>query len=193
MKTRIIQCAVVIYALSFSYAGPPVADSGKLKATIQRDSPNSRDLKITILRYSPDRRAIVVRFENLTHGPLRLLRPLDGSEWGWHMPFYEVSMTDSAGKSVPLGVRCKLSGLYSNIKWPDDYRFQVLPGDAYEMHVDIAREDGVSGKFSVRFRYTYAPAVVTASQRSGIQYPEDLWAGSAASEPVDIVIPEAPR
>lgn len=191
--TRIIHSAVAVFALSFAFGGAPAPNSGKLTAIVHQDSPNSHELKVTVLRYSPDHRAIVVRFENLAQIPLKLLRPLDGSEWGWHMPIYEVSMTDSAGKSVPLGSRCGVSGLYSNIKWPDDYRFQILPGDAYETHVYTAREDGISGKFSVRFRYTYDPAVVAAKQGSGIQYPADLWAGSVASASADIVIPEAPR
>ena len=165
----------------------------RLQAVVREDSPNARELKLTVLRYSPDQRAIVVRFENMSHSLLKLLRPLDGSEWGWHLPFYDVSLTDSAGKAVPLAGRCGVSGLYSNIKWPDDYRFQILPGDAYETHVDIAREYGIAGKFTVRLRYTYDGAVAAANKGSGVPYPEDLWSGSTASEPVQIVIPEPKR
>lgn len=106
------------------------------------------------------------------------------------MPFYDVSLTDSAGKAVPLAGRCGVSGLYSGPKWPDDYRIQILPGDAYETHVDIARDEGISGKFTVRLRYTYDGAVAAANKGSGVPYPEDLWSGSTASEPVEIVIPE---
>ena len=193
MKISIIHTALAIFAASALFGGAPTPYTVRLQTVVREDSPNARELKLTVLRYSPDRRAIVVRFENMSRSPLKLLRPLDGSEWGWHLPFYDVSLTDSAGKAVPLGSRCGVSGLYSNIKWHDDYRFQILPGDAYETHVDIARDEGTSGKFTVRFRYTYDGAVAAANKGSGIPYPEDLWSGSTASEPVEIIIPEPKR
>jgi hypothetical protein len=190
MKIRIIHTALVIFAASALFGGAPTPNTMRLQAVVREDSPNARELKLTVLRYSPDQRSIVVRFENKSHRPLKLLRPLDGSEWGWHLPFYDVSLTDSAGKTVPLTARCGVSGLYSDIKWPDDYRIQILPGDAYETHVHTAREDGITGKFNVRLRYTYDGAVAAANKGVGIQYPADLWSGSTASEPVEIVIPE---
>lgn len=193
MKVIVVHAAIAIFAACSISGGEPSAYTARLQAFVRQDSSNARDLKLTVLRYSPDHRTIVVRFENLSRRPVNLLRPLDGSEWGWHLPFYDVQMTDSAGKSVPLGGRCGVSGLYSDAKWPEDYRFQILPGDACERHVDIAREHELSGKFSVRFRYTYDSTVASASRDSGIQYPQDLWSGSTASEPLEIVIPEPAR
>ena len=193
MKATAIHAALAIFAACSLFAGDPSAYTARLQKVVREDSPNARDLKISVLRYSPEHRSIVVRFENQSRSPVKLLRPLDGSEWGWHLPFYDVLMTDSAGKSVPLGGRCGVSGLYSGPKWPDDYRFQILPGDAYETHVDIAREYEISGKFSVRFRYTFDSATAAANKDLGIQYPEDLWSGSTASEPVEIVIPQPQR
>lgn len=178
MKTRLVQCLLALIALSLCAAD----DTPKKPA----------GLKVSVLRYSPERRAVVVRFENDSPKPLRLLRPIDGSEWGWHMPIYDVSMMDSTGKAVPLGIRCGMSGLYSDMAWPDDYRVQILPGDAYEMLVDMAREYPLAGRFTVSFRYTYDPTVKTPRLDPSIKYPADLWVGSATSAPVEIEIPKQP-
>lgn len=190
MKTCIIHAALVIFVAPTLFGDAAYDYWQRLQAIVREDSPNARELKLTVLRYSPDRRTIVVRFENMSHRPLRLLKALDGSEWRWHLPFYEVSLTDSSGKPVPLSGRCGISGLYADTKWPDDYRIQIRPGDAYETHVDLARDESIHGKFTVRFRYTYDGAVAATKMTRDIQYPEDLWSGSAESEPVEIVIPD---
>jgi len=148
MKNQLVRCLLAVFALSLTFA----ADATQ---------PPS-EMKVTVLRYSSERRGVVVRFENHSSKPIRLLRPIDGSEWGWHMPIYEVSLTDSTGKAVPLGSRCGMSGLYSNLKWPDDYRIQILPGDAYEMVVDMAREYPLTGRFTVSFRYAFDTATVAS-------------------------------
>lgn len=178
MKTLLIRCLLAFCALSVALA----ADT----------TPQAPELKVTVLRYSTERRGIVVRFENHSSKPLRLLRPIDGSEWGWHMPIYDVSVTDSAGKAVPLGSRCGMSGLYSDMKWPDDYRIQIQPGDAYEMTVDMAREHPMVGKFTVSFRYTFDTSTKTPRSDPRIKYPDDLWVGSAVSAPVQIEIAKQP-
>jgi|GEM_PF-3520690 len=175
MKTRLIQCLLATFALSLVFAS---------------DTPTKpEELKVSVLRYSAERRAVVVRFENHSRKPLRLLRPIDGSEWGWRMPIYDVSITDSTGKVIPLESRCGNTGLYSDMTWPDDYRVQILPGDAYEMSVMVARELPLAGIYSFQFRYTYEPATKTTKQDSSIKYPDDLWVGSATSAPLDIDIP----
>jgi hypothetical protein len=108
------------------------------------------------------------------------------------MPVYDLSITDEAGKSIPMGSRCWLSGLYSGVKWPDDYRFQILPGDAYEMSVDIARQIPESGRYFVTFRYLYDPESKDVRPRDDIKYPTDLWVGSAVSESTAIDLPKKP-
>lgn len=97
------------------------------------------------------------------------------------MPIYDLSIADATGKPIPLGLRCKLSGLYTDMKWPDDYRIQVLPGDAYETTVDLSREIPASGTYSVSFRYCYDPTSKIAKEDRFITYPEDLWIGEAVS------------
>lgn len=178
MKTSTILCLLIAFALSM------------VSATDVALKP--ADLKVSVLRYSPERGSMIIRFENNSHKPLRLLRPLDGSEWGWHMPIYELLITDEAGKSVPLGSRCGVSGLTFGMKWPDDYRFQILGGDAYEISVNIARPIPQPGRYLVTFRYIYNTESKDVKQHSSIIYPNDLWVGTAVSQPVAIDLPMVP-
>lgn len=150
------------------------------------------ELKVSIIGQSLDHRGVVVRFENRTNQPIRLLRPLDGSEWGWHMPIYDLTVTDSKGEKIPIGGRCGLSGLYSDLKWPDDYRIQILPGHAYEMPVDLCRELPLDGPHAVTFRYHYDPKVETTKKDPSIQYPADLWIGIAKTAPTEVRFSKAP-
>jgi hypothetical protein len=178
MKTRLIQYLAVLFILTpFAVSAQTTDQSG---------------LKVSVLRASSERRAVIIRFENHTAAPLRLLRPIDGSEWGWHMPIYSLTIADSDGKSLPMGGRCGNSGLYSNMKWPDDYQFQILPGDAYEMAVEICREIPVSASYKVTFEYQYDPTVKTRKQDDRIKYPGDLWVGSAKTEATAIEIAKQP-
>jgi hypothetical protein len=174
MMTRLIQSIITVLALSPVLAADP--------------PPKPVELKVSVVGASTQRSGIVVRFENRSEKPIRLLRPLDGSEWGWHMPVYDLSITDAAGKAIPPGIRCKFSGLYSDMKWPDDYRIQILPGDAYEMTVSFCREIPSSGRYSVSFRYTYDLASKTARQHPNIKYPDDLWTGTATSASATVEI-----
>ena len=144
------------------------------------------DLKVSITGKSPDNRGVIVRFENTTNQPIRLLRPLDGSEWGWHMPVYDLTVTNPKGEKIPIGGRCGLSGLYSGMKWPDDYRIQILPGHAYEMPVNLCREQPLDGPHTITFRYHYDPKAETTKKDPSIEYPADLWVGSAETTPTEV-------
>jgi hypothetical protein len=144
------------------------------------------DLKVSITGPSPDQRGVIVRFENRSNQPIRLLRPLDGSEWGWHMPVYDFTVADAKGEKIPIGSRCGLSGLYSNLKWPDDYRIQILPGDAYEMPVNLCREQPLDGPYTITFRYHHDPKAETTKKDPSIQYPADLWVGVAETTPTEV-------
>ena len=169
MKTNILRVLAAVFALLL-----PLASA---------EPEQKEELKVSIIGKSPDNRGVTVRFENRTNQPIRLLRPLDGSEWGWHMPVYNLTLSNSKGEVIPIGARCGLSGLYSSMKWPDDYRIQILPGHAYEMPVDLCREIPADGLYTVRFRYHYDPKGETTKKDPEIVYPADLWVGIAESKP----------
>ena len=150
------------------------------------------DLKVSILGQVPHDQKVVVRFENHSSKPIRLLSPLDGSGWGWHLPFYEITLSNDKGEKIPLGLRCGLSGLYSSMKWPDDYRIQILPGHAYEMPVGLCREIPSDGLYTVTFRYIYDSKAETIKKDPAIQYPADLWTGIAEAPPKEIHLSKVP-
>ena len=149
------------------------------------------DLTVVVVGISHpwQNRGIVVRFENHSQKPIRILRPLDGSECGWHMPFYTFTVLDRSGAPLPLRGRCGLSGLYSNMTWPDDYRVQILPADAYEMWLDVPHAISAADEYNVKFEYRYDPTVQGKKQRNdAFAYPEDLWIGSARSGSANVFL-----
>jgi hypothetical protein len=126
-----------------------------------------------------------VRFTNSGNKVVRILRPLDGSEHSWVMPFYRVTVVDDSGKTLGLFGRCASCGLWADIKWPDDYIIQIMPGDSYEMRVDIYQDVPKSGNYKVTFEYVFDPdgrklkAIID-------KYPEGLWRGTARSKDISL-------
>lgn len=126
-----------------------------------------------------NRNPVIVRFTNRENQPIRILRPLDGSEWSWHMPYYRFTIHDADGTPLELASRCGVSGLWANVEWPDDYIIRILPGDSYEMQVGIPHPIPADGEYTVSFEYVYDPK---AAAKSSIEYPDGLWEGHARSE-----------
>lgn len=126
-----------------------------------------------------NRNPVLVRFTNRDTQGIRILRPLDGSEWSWHMPYYQFTVCDAEGKKLELSPRCGNSGLWANRDWPNDYMILLGPGDSYEMQVGISHVIPTDGEYTVQFEYIYDPAIAS---KSDIEYPDGLWVGHARSE-----------
>jgi hypothetical protein len=129
---------------------------------------------------------VVVRFTNRSNKTVRILRPLDGSEWLWHMPHYRFTVHDREGRQLDLGARCGLSGLWAELKWPEDYVLQILPGDSYEMQVGIPHAIPSDGEYRVRFDYIFR--YEDKSTNDGFEYPPGLWEGTASSKEVVLTL-----
>ncbi|RYD21957.1 MAG: hypothetical protein EOP88_09605 [Verrucomicrobiaceae bacterium] len=149
-------------------------------------------MRVSISQAPGDDQSFIVRFENRMEVPWKILRPLDGSQQGLHMPVYDLNVKDAQGKEMPFSLGCGLSGLYSNIKWPDDYRIQILPGDTYEMKLRLNREIPSSGKYSVTFSYTYDVNSGLRPPQKGIVYPEDLMGGTVTSDTIQVDLKQYP-
>lgn len=189
MTTKFFSCLVLTCLLC-----PSLYAQGKGKGTTPAPPPPPV-LKVSVVGTSiikHIRHGVTVRFENPSLRGIQILRQLDGSEWGWHMPFYKLTIADSSGKTIPIGGRCGNSGLWSGPKWPDDYRLMIGPGEAHELVVDLNREIPEAGEYTVTFEYHYDPVVTAAKGATGIKYPDDLWVGKARSEPVVISLPKLP-
>ena len=76
---------------------------------------------------------LAVTFTNTGKEPLRILKPLDGSEWCWIMPYYKLTVADDEGHEIPQRIRCKIFGYpYTDTKWPDDYLVTIPAGGTYK-------------------------------------------------------------
>ena len=165
---------ILLFAVAASSLAAPVGPDGTLQVELLR-YPDER----SVFHHNP----VIVRFTNTHNRTIKILRPLDGSEWGWHIPHYRFTVSDSSGKAVELDGRCGISGLWANIKWPDDYIIQILPGDSYEMQVGIPHAIPADGDYRVTFEYVYDPKTVSKAQ---IVYPDGLWSGTARAKDITL-------
>ena len=53
---------------------------------------------------------LTVTFINTGKEPIRILKPLDGSEWCLIMPHYKLTVTDDRGQEMPMRARCGFFG-----------------------------------------------------------------------------------
>jgi hypothetical protein len=127
----------------------------------------------------------VVRFKNLGSRPLRLLRGLDGSEEGWLMPHYRLTLWDDEGRPLlKMRGRCGLFGLWADTKWPDDYLIELRPRQAREVRTYVPQAVPRNGTYRAVFEYVYAPTARTRS--AGLEYPAGLWEGAVRSPEVEL-------
>ncbi len=139
--------------------------------------PSSSGLKVE-LSDSP----LAVKFTNNSTKPIRILRPLDGSEDCWKMPYYKLTVTDDRGRKVPLSGRCGMYGFpYEGTKWPDDYLVTIPAGGSYYRPLRLAHAIPVNGSYTLSFQYIFEP---TSSRTPGGRYPRKLWRGEASSNEI---------
>ncbi|HUG19831.1 MAG TPA: hypothetical protein VMM56_12685 [Planctomycetaceae bacterium] len=48
------------------------------------------------------------------------------------MPHYKLDVSGEDGKTLKLSSRCGHSGLWANMKWPDDYVVTLRPQESSE-------------------------------------------------------------
>jgi hypothetical protein len=145
-------------------------------ASRQANTSPSNPLKLELLN-SP----LSVKFTNTGRETLYLLKPLDGSESCWIMPFYDLSVTDKNGQQLKRGSRCKLFGLYGDMKWPDDYLLALPPGGSYSHPLHLHHVIAASGTHTLRFRYIFKQE---KTKMRNISYPSNIWQGEATSNPI---------
>ena len=125
---------------------------------------------------------LAVTFVNIGKEPIRLLKPLDGSEWCWIMPYYKLTVTGTSGQEVPLMSRCGNYGFpYFGTTWPDDYVLTIPPGGSCQHKLDPVHDIRVSGTYKLQFQYIFTPET---DNTPGGPYPPDLWRGEASSNSI---------
>lgn len=150
-------------------------------AVVAAPAPQPRPPILTLeLRVDP----LTARFINTGRDPVRILKPLDGSEWCWIMPYYRLTVIDDRDREAALAPRCKLHGFpYSGTAWPADYVVTIPAGGEYThpvSHNHVLRE---AGTYRVRLEYLFAPK---ADRTPGGPYPEGLWVGSVMSNMIEV-------
>jgi hypothetical protein len=141
------------------------------------------------LRSGFRRNPVIIRFTNRSNRIIRILRPLDGSEWSRHMPYYLFTVRDAHANLIGLPSRCGISGLWADLEWPDDYMILINPGDTYEMRAGIAQYVPADGEYTVSFEYVFDAA---AAAESYIAYPDGLWEGCVRSGEIKLTLNKSP-
>lgn len=150
---------------------PLAASLGTLWVSFGLSLANDQELTV---KYDPA--SEMMAFTNHTDADIRILRPLDGSEWCWIYPHYKFEVTDSSGNKVKPGLRCGNFGYpYFETQWPDDYLIVIPPNGTKSVSVmcPMKLREGATYTISVEYVFTK-----DARPTSGYPYPKNLWVGS---------------
>jgi len=130
---------------------------------------------------------LALRFTNSGSEPMQILKPLDGSESCWIMPYYKLIVTDMRGKEIRRSARCGMMDLWEGTKWPDDYLVTILPGGSYSRLLRPNHDLPASGTYKLCFHYIFEPATKWVF---GKRYPKDLWRGETSSNIIETHLDE---
>lgn len=183
MKVALLGLTVMVIAL-LAPLEPRVSDrpAWSFLATAPQAAARPEGLKVELRPFQAPARAALVRFTNLSARELGIFKPLDGSEWEWHQPFYRFIITNDQGEALPLGGRCWTSGLWADTQWPDDYLIVLKPGEVYEKWVIIPCRIPAADRYLVSFEYVYDK--VPAGKGLELPVPPGAWIGRAVAAPV---------
>jgi hypothetical protein len=175
-----------------SAATPTNSEAERTRELAQAPAVAAEEAPVSVRIYRADsatENAIVVEFTNTTvDQSVKLLKPIDGSEWSWIMPYYRTTVTDQNGKAVKLCPRCGDFGYpYYRIRdgelyqtnWPDDYVLMVEPGQSEKVAISLPQDIRKSATYNVSFEYVFEPR--EGAKTGGGSYPEDLWRGKIKS------------
>ncbi len=159
-----------------------------LSIVILQDTLHAEKDEVVSLSLKEIERSFVAVFSNRTNGDVTILKPLDGSMWCWHMPYYDFSVYDSTGRSVSIGGRCKLSGLWAGTEWPKDYLIIIKAGESFELPLSFFPFDLEDGQYQVALSYIYSNDGTRNRKGLSYDYPKDLWTGRLKSNIVQFVV-----
>src|SRR5262245_58074056 len=129
---------------------------------------------------------ITIKFSNNNAKPIKLLRDLDGSDIDIHMPYYRLIIYDNQRKPLKRLTRdCGNTGLWDNLKWPEDYIIEIGPGKTYHHQIWINQDIPQDNIYSVTFEYIFYQ--IYASKERW-EYPPNLWEGVLRSEEIRMFI-----
>jgi hypothetical protein len=144
---------------------------------------SSTGLKSGVLKVEISDAPLTAKFRNSGGEPIRILKPLDGSESCWIMPYYKLTLSDERGKEVPRAARCGLYGYpWSGTKWPDDYLVTIPAGGDYSVPLRPNHDIPTTGLYTISFHYVFKP---NTKWTPGGRYPDNLWRGEVISNRIE--------
>jgi len=148
----------------------------------QADTAGDPTLVVTLKM--TDSEEFVVRFVNQSNKPIRILKPLDGSNYSWIMPHYAFLLDDGKGTKFDQFPRCGNFGYpYSDTTWPDDYLVEIGPGKTHEEATYLPFVIPEDAEYTVTFTYVFTPDTDVLPNGEHT-YPRKLWKGKAKSNSI---------
>jgi len=153
-----------------------------------RSSPSQKadpaPLSITVTQLESDswlRNLFAVSIRNTGKDDVTILKPLDGSDYSLHLPFYRFIVKDQNGTMLSMGSRCGISGLWADTKWPDDYLLVLRSGEEFKKTFPLCFVVPEDGEYELRFEYVMD--LKTYPRKGKLRrYPEQVWKGAVSSE-----------
>ncbi len=126
-----------------------------------------------------------VTFHNPGAQALTVLKPIDGSLWSWHLPYYAFLVRDAKGTELEIMGRCGLSGMHAKDgNWPKTHTITLAPGGRGTLQVSLPYDLTAGQRYDVAFAYAFDPAKREETDRDranpgAITYPLGTWRGRA--------------
>lgn len=169
--------ALILICLS---ACRPVHSVPKEAVALPPDSPPALVLELTAY-------PLTVTFRNEGTEPLRILRPLDGSEERWILPPHKLSVLDERGNEARGRPGCGdfFGKTYSRATCPSRYLITIPPAGVYRHSLShaFARKATLPFRYTVQFQYLFRPD--TDQTPRSVNAPA-LWRGEATSNQIEI-------
>jgi hypothetical protein len=145
-------------------------------------------------------KGVLPRFTNTSDRSVTILKPLDGSGWGWHRPHYDYEVRDATGTRIDPGGRCGMSGPWADTTWPEDYLLVLPPGRSHTLSWSDFPHVLEPGDYIVTLRYKVDPEFYQKAypelygpdgERLSPPHPlpPQSWTGTLTSPPLDLTIP----
>lgn len=150
---------------------------------------DKQDLTVEVLPLTKEKslsnwNLVIIKFTNNSSNGIKILKPLDGSLYSWHMPYYLLDVEDQNDTKLKLTPRCGVSGLWANTEWPSDYIIEIAPNSSFELEVGIHHIIPEAGQYTITFSYICIPE--KAKFNNNLKYPANIWKGKATSKQVKL-------
>jgi hypothetical protein len=135
---------------------------------------------------------VEIEFSNASDLPVQIVKPLDGSFYGWYQPHYKFTVTNLQGHELELMGRCGNSGLWADTTFPESYLVTLEPDETYSVTAYLPFPVPESGEYEVSFEYIYnfkedqTRSPKNEGEIAWTQAVEGVWQGTAQSNSITL-------